>query len=106
MGKNCSNLFILENAEIVWNAFEVLLWVKATLVWLKILSNHSVSTTYDLRYASLYLLYRLSYVVRTVRYCVISELGLVLPIPDSSNCTISRCKCVIVLRCILYSKTH
>ena len=41
------------------------------------LSNHSGNRTYDLRNASP-ALYRLSYMVRTVHYCDISELGLVI----------------------------
>ena len=63
------------------------------------LSENRGNRTFDLRNASP-ALYRLSYVVRTVRYCDILELGLVLSIPDSSKCIISRCKCIIVLRCI------
>ena len=59
---------------------KVLLWVKTTLGWLKILSNHSGNRTYDLTNASP-VLYRLNYVVRTDRYCDNSELGLVLSIP-------------------------
>ena len=76
---------------------KVLLWVKTTLGWLKILSNHSGNQTYDLRNASS-ALYRLSYVAG---WFAISELGVVLSIPDSSKCIISRCKC-IVLRCMWY----
>ena len=72
----------------------VILKVKATLGWLKILSNHSENRTCDIRNASP-ALYRLSYVVRTVRYCDISELALVLSLPDSSKCIISRCKCIL-----------
>ena len=54
---------------------EVLLWVKTTLGWLKILSNHNGNRTYDL-WNAIPALGRRSYaVVRTVRYCDISEMG-------------------------------
>ena len=39
---------------------------------------------------AMHALYRLSYVVRTVRYCDISELGLVLLIPDHVAQSVER----------------
>ena len=83
--KNTTNCFIAQNL-----GFLKVPWVRGcTPGWLKILSNHSGNRTYDLRNAS-HVLYRLSYAVRTVRYCDISELGLVLSIPDTSKCIIPR----------------
>ena len=109
--QTCNNLFVFTRVELLSRKVDcaerlsfqdvnallysgvydikVLLWVKTTLGWVKIFSNHSRDRTYDLRNASPALC-RLNYVVRTVRYCNISELALVLSIPDSSKYIISR----------------
>ena len=71
---------------------------KPHLGWLKILSNHSGNRTYDLTNAS-HALYQLSYVVRTVRYCDISELDLGNIVAETYYVSTYVSVCCVYLRC-------